>query len=174
MCHAERMPEEPPYEPARAGRLLASEESVYGLVLVAGMIIVSSHLTEHPWDAVTTVAATVAVFFAAHVYAGTVSRMARAHDTGLRVAFGAALHHSIGLVAVAVIPLIVLAFGASGVLRATNAVWAALVLDVMLLGLVGWLMAAARTDRLWMRVGGALVTAAFGGSLIALKVVIHI
>ena len=60
----------------RVGRILMSEEAIYGLILVSGMIVVSASSSGAAVDAVITVAVTVIVFFAAHVFAGTLGRLA--------------------------------------------------------------------------------------------------
>ena len=57
-------------------RILMSEEAIYGLILVSGMIVVSYDLTGTSLNALITVVVTVIVFFAAHVYAGTLARLA--------------------------------------------------------------------------------------------------
>ena len=51
----------------------ATEEAVYGVILVAGMIVVSGGHGESSWSVFSTVIVTVLVFWAAHVYAGTVA-----------------------------------------------------------------------------------------------------
>ena len=53
--------------------LVRSAEGVYGLILVAGMIVVSRNLTGTSAQALLSVVVTLVVFFAAHVYAATVS-----------------------------------------------------------------------------------------------------
>ena len=58
-------------------------------------------------------------------------------------------------------------------LRPVDAVWLALLTDVILLGLLGWGITAARLRSAWARFGGALVAASFGGLIIALKALIH-
>ena len=159
--------------PTRLGGLLVSEEAIYGLILVAGMVIVASERADEAWDTVITVAVTVIVFFAAHVYAGTVSRMSGGRRTSVPAAVHGAIRHSWGLLAVAVLPLLVLVLGASGVITPDAGVWLALVITVILLVVDGWLMTASRTHSFWVRVLGAAISGAFGAVLILLKVLIH-
>lgn len=147
---------------------------MYGLILVAGMIVVGSYVSSDSWEALLIVLATVLVFFAAHVYAGTIAALAHDGSRTFGAALRAAFLHSLGMVTVAVVPLVVLALGVSRLMPDEYALWGALLADVMLLALVGWLMAAARTTDVWLRLGGAVVTAAFGGVIIALKVAIHV
>ena len=80
------MADEPVRPQTRLGGLLVSEEAIYGLILVAGMVIVASERADEAWDTVVTVAVTVIVFFAAHVYAGTVSRMSGGRRTSIPAA----------------------------------------------------------------------------------------
>lgn len=167
------MPDVPVRPQTRLGGLLVSEEAIYGLILVAGMIIIASERADEAWDTVVTVAVTVIVFFAAHVYAGTVSRMAGGPGSSVRAALGGAIRHSRGLLIVAVLPVIFLVLGASGVITADHGIWFALVVTVLLLVIDGWLMTASRSPAFWARAGGAAISGAFGAVLILLKVVIH-
>ncbi|QAY61207.1 hypothetical protein ET475_15280 [Microbacterium protaetiae] len=157
----------------RLGGLLVSEEAVYGLILVAGMVLIGSERADEAWETMVTVLVTVLVFFAAHVYAGTLSRMAGGKGSSIPTALGGAVRHSIGLLVVAVPPLAVLVVGASGVITPDAAVWLALIITAVLLIVDGWLMAAARTSSFWVRLLGAAISGAFGAVLIVLKVLIH-
>lgn len=159
---------------AKAGRILISEESVYGLILVSGMIVVSNTLTGTSAGALVTVVVTVIVFFAAHVYAGTIAGIAKEHTRGdLRQSFVAALHHSEGMLLVSVAPLAVLLLGVTRVVDDEVAIWSALAVDTVLLGALGWFAVARWNPRFWPRMLSALITAAFGGVLVALKALIH-
>jgi hypothetical protein len=71
------------------------------------------------------------------------------------------------------VPVLILFLGFAGLLHDGFAVWMALSVDVLLLAIVGWVIAGTRTTSAWSRLGGALVTASFGGILIALKALIH-
>jgi len=158
----------------RVSRLLITEESVYGLILVSGMIVVSNNLTGTSLNALATVAVTVLVFFAAHVYAGTLARLAKERaDGGLRASFMAAVHHSEGMLLASIAPLLVLLLGVVNVLDDDTAIWSALIVDTLLLGVLGWLAVARWTPRFWLRLSSALITAAFGGVIILLKSLIH-
>jgi len=139
------------------------------------MIVVSRDLTASSGDALVSVVATLLVFFAAHVYAMAVSWLARQSgaDHGVFDAVRHGVRHSIGMLVLGAVPVVMLALGVIGVLPDTNAVWLALGADVVLLGLLGWFIAAIRTPVLWRRVVSTLVTAAFGGALILLKALVH-
>jgi len=155
--------------------LLTSAGAVYGLVLVAGMIVISRNLTGSSLEALGVVSATLLVFFGAHVYAVAVGRLADPAHSDERV--GEALRHGVtesaGMLLVGLIPLLALLLGVIGAIRRTDAVWLALAVDMLLLGALGWIITSARTSRFWRRLGGALLTAALGCVMILLKVLIH-
>lgn len=155
-------------------RALSGEDAIYGLILVAGMIVVSGKLTGESWGAFLTVLVTVLVFWAAHVYARALSHYVRAgeaHD--LRLALREAVRESSGMLIVAVPPLLVLLAGLTRFVDDDVAIMSALILDVMLLGAIGWFAVARWSRNWWARIGGALLTAAFAGVIIALKAIVH-
>ena len=156
----------------RVGRILMSEEAIYGLILVSGMIVVSAQGTS--FEALITVAVTVIVFFAAHVFAGTLGRLAATDGhAGLRASLRASAHQSGGMLLASVPPLIILLLGATRVIDDSSALWAALIVNTVLLGALGW-VAVARWSTHWLpRILSAVTTAAFGGVLILLKAIIH-
>lgn len=159
---------------AKLGPILISEESVYGLILVSGMIVVGTSYTGTSLGALVTVVVTVIVFFLAHVYAGTIAGMAKDHSRGdLRRSLVGAVHHSEGMLIVAIAPVTVLLLGVSRVIDDEFAIWAALCVDTAILGALGWFAVARWNAGFWPRLASALITAAFGGALVGLKVIIH-
>lgn len=158
----------------RLSRMLMSEEAVYGLILVSGMIVVSGSAESNAFNAFITVAVTVLVFFAAHVYAGTLGRLAATNGhAGLRASLRGSMRQSSGMLLAAVVPLVILLLGAADVVADSTALWTALVVNTVLLGALGW-VAVSRWSTHWApRLLSALITAAFGGVLIVLKAVIH-
>lgn len=158
----------------RVARVLMSEEAIYGLILVSGMIVVSGAGDGTALNAFGTVAVTVVVFYAAHVYAGTLGRLAATDGTAeLGGSLRASLHQSAGMLLASVAPLVVLLLGATRVIEDDTAMWTALILDSVILGILGWVAVARWTTHWWPRLLSALLTAAFGGVLILLKAVIH-
>ena len=152
-----------------------TEESVYGVILVSGMIVVSAGHQATAWQVFWTVVDTVIVFWAAHVYAGTVSHHGLDHDrvVGLGESFRMAVRRSLGLLASALIPSSILLLGATRAIPDSYAIWAALWAGVVVLAVLGW-VAFARRGAPWpVRVAGALGTAAFGIAMILLKALIH-
>ena len=163
--------EGPGDEPSWWASLAFSSDSVYGLIIVAGMLVVSRNLAVTSGEALLSVATTLLVFFAAHVYAATVSHLAARETRGARLGEAVAhgLRESAGLLVAGAIPVGMLALGSLGLLPDSEAVWLALGVDVLLLGVLGWLIAAARTRNLWIRLSSLLLMAAFGAVLILLK-----
>ncbi|GAB3390349.1 hypothetical protein GCM10027568_14130 [Humibacter soli] len=155
-------------------RVALSEEAIYGLILVTGMIVVSNSLTGSSADALITVVVTVVVFFAAHVYAGTIAHLGTTHGHGdFRISILSAMQHSLGMLAASVIPIVILLLGVVHLLNDQVAIWAALLVDTLLLGILGWFAVSRWSPSFWVRLASALTTAAFGGVLSLLKAVIH-
>lgn len=160
--------------PARVTGVLMTEESIYGLLLVSGMIVVSHNLVGTSLNALLTVVVTVIVFFLAHVFAGTLARLAATEGlAGLRGAIGGAVHHSRGMLLVSVVPLAILLLGVTRVFDDEAAIWTALLVDVVILGVLGWLAVARWSPSVWLRVASSLITAGFGVIVTLLKVLIH-
>jgi len=158
----------------KMARILMSEEAVYGLILVSGMIVVSYTLTGTSLSALITVVGTVIVFFAAHVYAGTLARLAATDGrAGLAESFRAAVRHSLGMLLVSLAPIAVLLLGVTRAVDDDVAAWSALAVDTIALAILGWLAVAKWTKSFWLRTASALITAAFGGVIILLKAFIH-
>lgn len=155
-------------------RILMTEEAIYGLILVSGMIVVSRSLSSTSIHAFTTVLVTVLVFYAAHVYAGTLGRLAITDgQAGLRHSIIGAARQSSGMLIASLAPLLVLLLGVVGVLDDIAALWTALIVNTVLLGAFGW-AAVARWSTHWVaRLVGALISSTFGVILILLKAFVH-
>ena len=134
----------------RVARILTSEESVYGLILVSGMIVVSGSVVGTSVNALVTVAVTVVVFYLAHVYAGTLGRLAASDgEAGLRESLAAAARHSRGMLFASVVPLVILLLGTTDLIDDSLAIWSSLVVNTVMLGVLGWL-AVARWSTHWV------------------------
>lgn len=153
---------------------LVTEESVYGTILVSGMIVVSGSHDASSWETFLTVIGTVFVFWSAHVYAGTVAGHTEgSDDEPLRSAFQHSLQRSVGFVVSAALPALVLLLGALRVVPDALANWIALWLGVVVLAFLGYIALASR-GRSWpIRILGSLGTAGFGIAMILLKALIH-
>lgn len=152
-----------------------TEESVYGVILVSGMIVVAGSGGGSSFEVFWKVLGTVVVFWAAHVYAGTVARhgLEEGHVIGLRQAFRASFRRSLGLLASAMIPSFILLLGATRAIPDAYAVWAALWAGVVVLAVLGWIAFTRRGASWPVRLAGSLATAAFGIAMIVLKAFIH-
>ncbi|WP_248305624.1 hypothetical protein [Agromyces sp. H66] len=152
-----------------------TEESVYGIILVSGMIVVSGGHGDTAWRVFWTVLVTVVVFWAAHVYAGTVARHGLDHEriVGLGEAFRMSVRRSLGLLASSTIPLVILLLGATRAIPDAYAIWAALWAGVVVLAVLGWIAFARRGSPWPIRLAGSLGTAAFGVAMIVLKAFVH-
>lgn len=153
-----------------------TEESVYGVILVSGMIVVAGGPDSNAFAVFWKVVGTVIVFWAAHVYAGTVARHGGLDDElelGLGEAFRASLRRSLGLLASALIPSFILLLGATRAVPDQVAIWAALWAGVVVLAVLGWIAFSRRRASWWGRIAGSLGTAAFGIAMILMKAFIH-
>lgn len=153
---------------------LMTEESIYGLILISGMILVSGMHQDASLKVLLTVVITVLVFWIAHVYAGTLARFSgRQHGGDLLRAVTGSMKRSRGLLVSAVFPVFVLTLGTFEILPDAVAIWAALWVNTIVLGVLGFIGVARWTTSFWWRIASALTTALFGGFVIILKAVIH-
>jgi hypothetical protein len=166
-------PESPTSRLLRAS--FATEEAVYGVILVAGLIAVSGVHGATSFTVFTTVMITVVVFWLAHLYAGTVAGHGLAHDriVGIRESFRAAFRRSLGLLLSALIPSSILLFGAARVIDDRATIWVALWTCVAVLAVLGFIAFQRRGAPWPIRVLGSLTTAAFGVVIIVAKALIH-
>lgn len=157
------------------GAGFASEEAVYGLILVAGMIVTAGMQGESSWAVFWTVTVTVLVFWAAHIYAGTLAHLnvGRHHRMELSMAFRASVLRSSGLLVGAAIPATILLLGATRLIDDENAMWFALWAEVAALAVLGYLAFLRRGASVTPRILGSLTTALFGLAMIGLKSFIH-
>lgn len=153
---------------------LFREDAIYGLILVSGMIVISGTASEDSWRPLTTVSVTLVVFWAAHVYARALAHYAHGdHEHNLLAAVGSAAWESKGMILVAIPALLLLLLGRLDVVDDEFAIIGALVVDVLLLGFVGWIAVSRWSESTWARIGGAVMTALFGVVLIVAKAFIH-
>ncbi len=153
----------------------ATDEGVYGVILVAGMIVASGSHSATSWQVFLQVVGTVLVFWAAHVYAGTVAHhgFEDGRIVGIRESLRDALRRSWGLLVSALIPSSILLLGAAKAVPDDTAVWVALWVCVAVLAVLGYIAFARRRARWYIRVLGAMATAGFGILMILLKSGIH-
>ena len=152
-----------------------TEESVYGVILVSGMIVVAGAHGDSSWFTFWTVTTTVLVFWAAHLYAGTVAAhgMDDHRMVGLGEAFRHAFRRSLGMLTAALIPALILLLGATHAVSDSVALWTALWVCVGVLAVLGFIAFRRRGATLLMQVVGSLATAGFGIAMILLKAFVH-
>jgi hypothetical protein len=163
-------------DPLRRARVdYITEESVYGTVLVSAVIVASGPYGPTSMQLFLNVLVAVIVFWAAHVYAGTIAGhgIESAPRTSLSESFRRSLRRSVGFLTSAVPPSVVLLLGALEAIDDTVAIWTALWLGVAILFVLGFTVFALRGDSWPVRILGALATAAFGVAMILLKALIH-
>lgn len=153
----------------------ATEQGVYGVILVAGLIVVSGSGDELALTVFVKVVVTVLVFWAAHVYAGAVARhgFENGRVVGIRESFRRSLHASWGLLIAALIPASILLLGVARIVPDDAAAWIALWVCVALLAVLGYIAFARRQAPWHIRLLGSAATAGFGLLLIVLKAVVH-
>jgi hypothetical protein len=156
-------------------RHFATDEGVYGVILVAGMIVASASHGAVALQVFGQVVGTVIVFWAAHVYAGTVAHhgFEDGRIIGIRESFRAALRRSWGLLVSALIPCSILLLGVAQVVPDDAVAWLALWVCVAVLAVLGYIAFARRRAPWHIRLLGAMATAGFGFLMILLKSGIH-
>lgn len=156
-----------------------SEPAIYGVVLVAGLVVIISDKADASWDVLIKVLATLIVFWLGHVYAAVVAHLGDAPDDGVtsRTRLGAAtrnaLLHSWGMLLAGIIPVSVLTLGVLKLLSDRDAIWGTLWAAVLVLGVLGWLGVASWSTRPANGLLGALLTSLLGLVLVALKWLVH-
>ncbi|HYI33469.1 MAG TPA: hypothetical protein VEX88_08425 [Glaciibacter sp.] len=162
--------------PARMpGARLVTEESIYGNLLVSGMIVVQRAHEATSWGTFVGVAGTVIVVWAAHLYAGTVARYSegKGDETTLGNALRRSFRNSLGFLIASSLPAAVLLLGTLQAVSDEFAVALALWLGVLILGVIGYEAALVRGASVPMRIFGGLSTATFGILMIILEAVLH-
>ncbi|WP_313811265.1 hypothetical protein [Glutamicibacter sp.] len=163
----------------RAHRVLrpgfGTEAAVYGTILVSGLIALSAVHGESSVIALVTVVVTVLVFWAAHVYAGTVAELGAQGEAHISVgtALRRSLKHSFGMLTSAAIPVLILLLGTTRLIPDDVANEIALWSGTVILAFLGYVAFLRRGSPIWARALGALTTASFGIVFIILKAWVH-
>lgn len=149
-------------------------ESIYGTIIVSALIVLIED-GETDFDMIASVSVTVFVFWIAHVFAATVATHGRRNGVEIPVgeALARAVRHAAGLPVSAILPILVLSLGASGVLPERLAYQLALVVSIALLAGLGTLAFAERGARWYASIAGGLATGLLGLAVIMLKVILH-
>lgn len=155
---------------------MSTEEGVYGLILVSGLIATSGSAGAPAWRTLLFVVVTVAVFWCAHVYAGAVASHGNPNSDGAPTGLGSAIRRAVrksrGMLASTIFPAIALLLGALGVLDDYVSTWVALWVTVVALGCLGFVSYQRKGASFFVKVLGALSTASFGLVIIILKAIV--
>jgi hypothetical protein len=169
-------PPEHPEHPYRLFRAhFATDEAVYGVILVSGIIVAAGAHGGSVTDVLFALVPTMLIFWAAHVYAGTVAHHGLDVEPilGLGASFRLALERSWGLLVASMIPTAILLIGLFEGVADGTAIWLALWAGVVLLAILGYLAFYRRRAHWGVCVLGSLGTAAFGILMIVLKSALH-
>jgi hypothetical protein len=157
----------------------SAEPAIYGVVLVAGLVVIIGDHEMASWQVLAKVLATLLVFWFAHMYAGIVAHLGERKGSRtpayerLRDAARESFEHSWGMLLAGVIPAVVLALGVTKLISSSQAIWGTMAAAVVVLGALGWLGVASWTRRPGLRIFGAVVTSLLGAVLVGLKVLVH-
>ena len=154
---------------------LFSESAVYGLVMVSALLLVTNQYDATSREVFIKVLGTVVVFWLAHAFATAVSHMGVVADAKapFRESFRHALAHSAGLLIAAVVPLGIVLLGVVNLISDDVALWTALWVDAVLLGLLGYFSSGAWTRNTSLRLRVGFGTALLGVCIVLLKAFIH-
>lgn len=143
--------------------------------MVSALLIVTNQYEVTSRHVFLKVLGTTAVFWIAHVFATAVSHLGVVSDrrAPLKESFSYALGHSVGMLIAAVVPLAIVMLGVVNLIRDDIALWSALWIDVVLLGVLGYFSAGRWTRKSSQRFGVASGTALLGVCIVLLKALIH-
>jgi hypothetical protein len=150
------------------GGALAS--TVYGTIVVMATLTAAYATEKHPWKLAGIVASTAVVFWIAHLYAHALSESI---TLSRRITFDELAHiarREAGLLFAAAAPIAALVIGATTVVRETRAVWLALAIGLVTLGVEG--LRYARFESLGRAgtVAAIVANVSLGLLVVALKV----
>ena len=153
------------------GTRLVTVDAIYGLILYAALIAAVSDDESHPIEVLLVSVFSLLIFWAAHVYAGTIVN--HVGKSPLHVAIGTAMRHSSGMLLAAILPSIPLVLGAFAVLSDDDSVDLALLIVTILLCVLGYVALKARGANVAVRILGGIGSALFGTLIIALNAAVH-
>ena len=152
---------------------LSTEEGIYGLILVAGLVAVAGNSGLSSVQTLAFVLVTVGVFWVAHVYSGTVAAHSSQLGLSVRTSLRMARKRSRGLLASIALPAIPLVLGAVGLIDDIVADWIAMWTIVAVLAMLGYLTYRRRDASLGVCLVGAVSTASLGLVVIVAKALLH-
>lgn len=153
---------------------LVTAEAIYGTILIAALIVIVED-DESDFSLLVTVGTSSFVFWIAHVFAATVAHHGKlgATEIPLGESLAHAVRHSAGLLTSAILPIVMLALGAAGIIPEDVAYDLALSIGVIVLFVLGILAFAERGAKWYVCFLGGVVTAMLGVAVILLKALLH-
>ncbi len=147
--------------------------ATYGAIVVTAAITAAGSHDDRPWAVLAKVAATLVVFWLAHVHSAVIEERFQNPDESIRLALRNAFVHELVMLEIAAAPLAFLAAGALGLLGAERAQDLAQWSGVAELFAIGMLRARRSQRRLLGMLVIGSVYAGVGGALVMLKVAVH-
>ena len=146
-------------------------DAVYGLILYSALIAGVSDDHSSAIEVLVFAAASLVIFWGAHVFAGTVA--GHGAELSLGAALRKALGHSSGMLYAAILPSLALLLGVFRLTSADDAVNLALLVATAVLGVLGFYAFSQRKRAMIIRILGGLGTALFGALMILLNIIVH-
>lgn len=146
-------------------------DAVYGVILYSALIAGVSDDHSDSLEVLVFSAASLIIFWGAHVFAGTVANHGAEH--GLGAAIRHSLGHSSGMLYAAILPSLPLLVGVFHLLTSDDAVNLALLVATIVLGVLGYYAFSQRKRHVMIRILGGLGTALFGFLMILLNIIVH-
>lgn len=154
---------------------LVTPDAVYGTILYAALIGAVSDDDESALDVFVVSAASLIIFWGAHVFAGTVAThgVKDGESIRLRTAIGRSIGHSSGMLWASILPSLSLVLGAVHLIPTDDAVSLALLVSTVILGVLGYRAFSQRRSPVAIRILGGVGTALFGALMILLNIIVH-
>jgi hypothetical protein len=146
--------------------------TVYGSIVVMGAIVAGAHGVENLWRLDLVVGGTVVVLWLAHVYAHGLGESIQLQRRLDRAEFATVARRELAIALAAVVPLIMIALGAAGVLAKPTAVWLALAVGLFTLTAQGYRYARLEKLSRWEMVVSVALNLGLGLAIVGLKVVV--
>jgi len=146
-------------------------DAVYGLILYSALVAGVSDDHSDALEVLIFAAASLVIFWGAHVFAGTVA--GHGAELSLGAALRRALGHSSGMLYAAILPSLALLLGVFHLVSADDAVNLGLLVATIVLGVLGYYAFSQRRSPVIIRILGGLGTAVFGLLMIVLNIIVH-
>ncbi|WP_439592177.1 hypothetical protein [Microbacterium sp.] len=165
---------EPAPEKTRWGAWLdarfRSPAAIYGLIVFAAFVTISSDHADDAWEMLNTAAWTLIVFFIAHVFAHTLTDHG---ERGLRASIAHSVSHAAGMLWAALPATIALIVCGINGLSADDAYEATMWVTWVVLAVLGYVAYWRRGAHIVIRLLGAAGTAALGIAIVLLEYAVH-